>query len=138
MVQVFQGPGFFAFPATRGTFLLLGTIIAAMNNVTTLSKPSKRRRYQEGSLKDDGDRWAVRWRVDVPQPDGTMKRVRKWDVLSKKVFPTEELAQKQLEKIVSAANGKGLVLPPELRAVEVLLCDSCRERLIAALTTNRK
>lgn len=65
-----------------------------------------RRRYQRGSLKDDGDRWALRWRADELQPDGTVKRVRKWDVLSKKKYPTKRLAQRELDRILSTVNAQ--------------------------------
>lgn len=71
-------------------------------------------------------------------PNGDIRRrVQKWDVLSKKAFPTQTLAQRELDKIVSAANGKTLVLPPDLRAIEVVLCESCRKRLIAALSVGK-
>jgi hypothetical protein len=107
----------------------------AMTKEATLQKPPTIRCYQTGSLKDEGDRWAIRWRIDVLDPlTGDAKRVRKWDVFSKKAFPTKRLAQRELDAIVSRANGKTLAVPPPgLQSVDVLLCDSCRERLVAAL-----
>jgi hypothetical protein len=105
-----------------------------MRKATTPRKPATRRRYQAGTLKDEGDRWMLRWREDEFDPSGKVKRVRKWEVLSKRSFPTQTLAQRELDKNVSRANGKTLsLLPHDLRAVEVLLCDSCRARFITAL-----
>jgi hypothetical protein len=101
-------------------------------------KAAGRRRYQRGSLTKDGDRWIARWREDVRRPDGTVKRVRKKDVIaSTKECPTRQTAQRKLDEILRGVNGGSrAVLPPELRAVEVVLCDGCRERLIAALQGN--
>ena len=62
-----------------------------------------RRRYQRGSLKDDGDRWEIRYRVDVIV-DGVVKRPYKWDVLSKKQYPTKRMAQRELERILAEVN----------------------------------
>jgi hypothetical protein len=67
-----------------------------------------RRRYQKGTLTDDGDRWIIRWRVDLPDPlTGNIKRVRKWDVLSKNSFPTKPLARQELKRQFAEANEKG-------------------------------
>lgn len=64
-----------------------------------------RRRYQTGSLRDDGDRWELRWREDRLDPQtGQVKRVQRWDVLSKKSFPTKRLAQRELDRIVDVVN----------------------------------
>ncbi len=64
-----------------------------------------RRRYQTGSLKDEGWRWTARWREDVVQADGTVKRVRKWDVVGlKKDFPTKRLALREMHRIVGPLN----------------------------------
>lgn len=63
-----------------------------------------RRRFQRGSLKWDKDRWVIRWREDVADPSGNVTRVRKWDVLSKKDFPTKRLAERELERRLSSIN----------------------------------
>lgn len=71
-------------------------------------------------------------------PSSKANQVREWDVLSKKDFPTKQLAQRELDKIISRANGETRsVLPSDLRAVEVLLCDSCRQRLLSALSASK-
>jgi integrase len=62
-----------------------------------------RRRYQRGSLKDDGDRWEIRYRIDVIV-DAVVKRPYKWDVLSKKEYPTKRMAQRELERILAEVN----------------------------------
>lgn len=100
-----------------------------------------RPRYQRGSLIDDGDRWVARWREDVSLPNGTVKRVRRKDVIAwKSECPTRPMAQRKLDELLREANGKpqAAVLPANLRAVEVALCDSCRERLLAALQDKPK
>lgn len=64
-----------------------------------------RRRFQRGSIKDGGDRWEVRWREDVIEPStGEVRRKYKWDLLSKKSFPTKRLAQRELEKKLELVN----------------------------------
>lgn len=66
-----------------------------------------RRRYQKGSLERDGDRWVARWREDVLQPDGTVQRVRKWDVIaSVKDCPTKRLAQRKLDDRLAEINAE--------------------------------
>lgn len=101
-----------------------------------------RPRYQRGSLVDDGDRWIARWREDLILPGGTVKRVHRKDVIAWKVeCPTRRMAQQKLDELLREVNGKNSaapVLPADLRAVEVLLCDACRERLIAALRAEPK
>ena len=64
-----------------------------------------RRRFQSGSLKDDGDRWVIRWREDQLDPlTGQTKRVRKGELLSKKRFQTKRLAQRELGRRVAEVN----------------------------------
>jgi integrase len=64
------------------------------------SRPSiSRRRYQRGSLREQGDRWIARWREDVLLPDGEVKRVHKKQVLGTTAdLPTKRLAQRELER----------------------------------------
>lgn len=64
-----------------------------------------RRRYQSGQLIDDKDRWCARWREDVLQPDGSVRRVRKWDVIAMKAdCPTKRLAQRLLDERMRVIN----------------------------------
>ncbi len=69
---------------------------------------SARRRYQRGSAFSRGKRlkvWVGRWLDDEIQPDGTIKRVHKSDVLgSLKDFPTKRLARRELDGRVSVVN----------------------------------
>ena len=52
-----------------------------------------RPRYQRGPLIDDGDRWLARWREDVADDAGAIRRVHKKAVLaSKKECPTMQMA----------------------------------------------
>ena len=59
-----------------------------------------RRRYQKGTLFLRGKRekvWVGRWLADEIQPDGTIKRIHKSEVLgSRRDFPTKRLAQREL------------------------------------------
>lgn len=67
-----------------------------------------RRRYQRGTLIQRGKRekvWVGRWLEDEIQPDGTVERVHKSEVLgSLKDFPTKRLAQRELDGRVSVVN----------------------------------
>lgn len=97
-----------------------------------------RPRYQRGQLIDDGDRWLARWREDsIEQQTGNAKRIHKKKVLaSKKECPNKQMAQSKLDDLLHGINSESLVLPSDLRTIEVVLCDSCRGRLIAALQDN--
>jgi len=69
-----------------------------------------RRRYQKGSLlpksglpKNGG--WVGRWREDVIQPDGTIRRLYRWEVLGTlQDYPTRRLALRALEARLSTVN----------------------------------
>ncbi|MGA3212050.1 MAG: hypothetical protein ABSD20_12150 [Terriglobales bacterium] len=67
-----------------------------------------RRRYQKGSLILRGKRekvWVGRWLEDEIQPDGSIERIHKSEVLgSLKDFPTKRLAQRELDARVSVIN----------------------------------
>lgn len=59
-------------------------------------------RYQKGSLILRGKRkqvWVGRWREDVPQPDGTLKRIHRKEVLGTfEDFPSKRLAMRLLDQ----------------------------------------
>ena len=69
-----------------------------------------RRRYQKGSLVPNRGipakgLWIGRWREDVLQPDGTITRPYKWDVLGTiRDYPTRKLALRALEARLSTIN----------------------------------
>jgi len=67
-----------------------------------------RRRYQRGSVVLRGKRqpvWVGRWREDVIDAAGQVRRVRKNEVLgSKKSFPTMKLALRELESRLAPIN----------------------------------
>jgi integrase len=69
-----------------------------------------RRRFQRGSLLPkqglpENGLWIGRWREDVIQPDGTIKRPYKWDRLGTvKDYPTRKLALRALEARLSTIN----------------------------------
>src|SRR5215472_10025231 len=59
--------------------------------------PLARRRYQNGQLIKDGDRWVGRWREDVRLPDDTIKRVRRKEILASTADTTKRMAQRLLD-----------------------------------------
>jgi len=69
-----------------------------------------RRRYQRGSLlpktgTPSNGLWIGRWREDVIQPDGTIARRYKWEVLGTiEDYPTRRLALRVLEARLSTIN----------------------------------
>ena len=69
-----------------------------------------RRRYQKGSLlpregKPANGLWIGRWREDMIQPDGTITRPYKWEVLGTvHDYPTRKLALRALEAQLSTIN----------------------------------
>ena len=64
-----------------------------------------RRRYQQGSLIREADRWIARWREDVALPSGEVKRIRKKEELGTlKDLPTKKLAQRELAKRLEPIN----------------------------------
>src|SRR2546425_12261982 len=69
-----------------------------------------RRRYQKGSLLPKNGLptnglWVGRWREDVMQPDGTITRPYKWEVLGTiQDYPTRKLALRALEARLSTIN----------------------------------
>lgn len=69
-----------------------------------------RRRYQKGSLVPNrgtpaNGLWVGRWREDVMQPDGTITRPYKWEVLgTTQDYPTRKLALRALEARLSTIN----------------------------------
>jgi ribosome modulation factor len=96
-----------------------------------------RPRYQRGQLIEGGVNWLGRWREDVADDTGAVKRVHKKEVIaSKKECPTKQMARRKLNDLLRKVNGESLGLSPDLHTIEVVLCNSCRERLIAALQAN--
>ncbi len=67
-----------------------------------------RRRYQRGTLILRGKRekvWVGRWLEDELQPDGSINRVHRSEVLgTQKDFPTKRLAKRELDGHVSVVN----------------------------------
>src|SRR3974390_932563 len=69
-----------------------------------------RRRYHKGSLIPSNSipgngLWVGRWREGVIQPDGTIKRQYKWEVLGTiQDYPARKLALRALETRLSTIN----------------------------------
>lgn len=94
-----------------------------------------RPKFQKGSLRDDGDRWVIRWREYFHDSEtGKEKSTHRKAMLSKQLYPTRAMAQRALEEILREINkGKPPALPPDVSTIEVILCDACRVRLMTAL-----
>lgn len=63
-----------------------------------------RRRFQRGQLAREADRWVGRWREDVEMPDGTIKRVRRWDVIAPAKGCTKPMAERKLAERLAHVN----------------------------------
>jgi integrase len=70
-----------------------------------LGEKMARRRFQRGHLRLRGDKWVGMWRDDVVLPDGTVKRVRRSEILgTKKTYPTKALAKRALDDRLDDVN----------------------------------
>lgn len=64
-----------------------------------------RRRYQRGQLLRSGDNWLGRWREDVADANGVVRRVHKKEVLGTvEDFPTKRLAERELQRRLEPIN----------------------------------
>jgi integrase len=83
-----------------------------------------RRRYQKGSLLPKSGLpknglWIGRWREDVIQPDATIRRLYKWEVLGTiQDYPTRKLALRALEARLSTINSPTYRARPTARFAE--------------------
>ncbi len=97
-----------------------------------------RRRYQKGSLHPKSGLpknglWVGRWREDVIQPDGTIRRPYKWEVLGTiQDCPTRKLAQRELDARLSTINS------PQYRARPTATFAEFAERWDATVLTQHK
>jgi integrase len=82
--------------------------IVAANKDVPRETDMARRRYQHGHLRLRGKRekvWVAMWREDIVLADGTVKRVRKSDVLgSITEYKTRRLAQRALQQRLAEVN----------------------------------
>src|SRR5581483_7851636 len=74
---------------------------------TGKEKSMARRRYQKGNLtlRGKSKMWVARWREDVKNPDGTVSRLHRSQVLGSLTdFPTKRLAQRALDRLLMDIN----------------------------------
>lgn len=77
-------------------------------STSTLRGSMARQRYQRGSVKLRGQVWYGKYREDLIEQDGTVKRIRRNARLgAKKEYPTKRLAERRLEQILSTINSPG-------------------------------
>jgi hypothetical protein len=82
-------------------------VVVDFAEVTELSRERHsmaRKRYQEGYVYLDGDKWKGRYREDEITGEGT-KRVRREVILGGKRELTKHLAERQMEIVLSRING---------------------------------
>lgn len=93
---------------TDGIRFPLESVVESLSQQRKAGVSLARRRYQKGTLIKRGTRenvWVGRWLEDVILQDGTIKRVHKSEVLgSVKDFPTQRLAQRELDGRLSVVN----------------------------------
>jgi integrase len=66
-----------------------------------------RRRYQKGNLtlRGKGKKWVAKWREDVIETSGLVRRIQKREVIGTlKEYPTRKLAQRALDQRLSGVN----------------------------------
>lgn len=89
---------------TSGNLLPQGPLIDERKGVPNLA----RRRYQEGTVFCRGTRkrvWVGRWLEDEIQPDGTILRVHRSEVLGALTdYPTKKLAKRALDERLAVVN----------------------------------
>lgn len=67
-----------------------------------------RRRYQRGNVERRGDTWIGRWREDVINNDGVVRRFRRYRVIGTiREFATKKLARRQLDQVLVRINAVG-------------------------------
>ena len=87
-----------------------GMVTLPITNGTSELRPPEgwemaRRRYQKGSLALEGNRWVLRWREDEVNADGGIKRVLRYQTIGTiDELPTQRIAQRQAEQIISKVN----------------------------------
>lgn len=92
-----------------------------------------RRRYQKGCVILRGDMWYGRYREDVVEQGGKVKRVHRNTVLgSKKEYPTKRLAERKLELLLHRINA------PEYRPGRVATVAEFAERWLFEVLSKRK
>jgi integrase len=64
-----------------------------------------RRRYQEGSIRDRGNAWEIRWKEDEEQ-DGKIIRHHRSKSIPKAEFPTKSLAKRERDRILKESGVK--------------------------------
>lgn len=70
-----------------------------------------RRRYQEGSIRDRGKTWEIRWKEDIEDTGRILRRHRSKSI-SKAEFPTKSLAKRERNRILDEAGVKSETYTP--------------------------
>ncbi len=90
------------------TFFPLSDRLTPQRNQRAKEKSLARKRYQRGSLMLRGKRrkmWVVRWREDVEQADGSIRRIERKTILgSQTELPTAKLARRRAEQVLARVN----------------------------------
>jgi integrase len=70
-----------------------------------------RRRYQQGSIRDRGESWEIRWKEDVEE-NGGIRRIHRSKSISKAEFPTKSLAKRERDRLLDEAGVKAETYSP--------------------------
>ena len=72
-----------------------------------------RRRFQRGTLVERAGRWYGVCRVDVLQPDGTLRRVQRWQTLGLVSEQSERAAWKEFQTTLNRVNEAAMRIAPK-------------------------
>jgi integrase len=91
-----------------------------------------KRRFQTGTFVKRGDNWIGMWRIDVMQPDGTIKREQRSKTF---VGMSERAARATFQPILDAVNKASGAVPPVPKSATTLnrLIDEWREQIAMSL-----
>jgi integrase len=93
------------------------------------TRSTSRRRYQRGQLLRCGDNWLGRWREDVADDTGAVKRVRRKQVIGTMAdFPTKRLAERELDRRLAPINNEEY--RPTRRITFTLFADKWKKEIM--------
>ena len=84
-----------------------------------IGKSMARRRYQRGQLSSIEGNWIARWREDIIDSNGEVRRVRRKETIGTvKEYPTKRLAQRELDRRLKDVNGENYRPRPQATFAE--------------------
>jgi integrase len=84
-----------------------------------IGKSMARRRYQQGQLSAVKGSWIARWREDIINSNGEVRRVRRKETIGNmKEYPTKRLAQRELDRRLKEVNAEDYKPRPQATFAE--------------------